>query len=1156
MEFHISRIARDRYQFDTSFFTLNGNVIFANFHAARLFAQKMNQKRDVIHYPEQAVKAGQINALGLIDEIMHYVFKTYREQKNPEVLGKLSTYLTGKFGEKAVDHLLMQFCSDFPPVSVYTKEMDIETFLSGTENGISNRINTLEEIIILWVTNRNPAATSSFLELFDEKHLSSETKYDLILKEIYTFFDTEPPFGPENQNLIDMFRAPAIAIPNSLPGQLEFIRSRWGILLGKFLYRLLSSLDFVREEEKLGFTGGGPGESQVPVYSRTLVDSEHEQYSADREWMPRLVLLAKNTLVWLDQLSKKFERPITRLDQIPDEELDELASRGFTGLWLIGLWERSTASARIKQMCGNPDAVSSAYSLARYDIAGEIGGYEAYENLRIRAWQRGIRLASDMVPNHMAIDSDWVIHNPDRFLSLPYSPFPGYTFDGPDLSPDPNVEVKIDDHYYNRTDAAVVFRRIDRGNGDTRFIYHGNDGTSMPWNDTAQLNYLNPEVREAVIQTILDVARKFPIIRFDAAMTLARRHFQRLWFPEPGSGGDIPSRAEHGLPRDAFLAAMPQEFWREVVDRVAKEAPDTLLLAEAFWLMEGYFVRTLGMHRVYNSAFMNMLRDEENAKFRLLIKNTLEFDPEILRRYVNFISNPDERTAVDQFGKGDKYFGVCTLMTAMPGLPMYGHGQVEGYSEKYGMEYKRAYYDEKPDQDLISRHEREIFPLMRKRALFAGVEDFYLYDFFTGHGNVDENVIAFTNGLGNDRVLVAYHNHYGETSGWIKTSSAFIKRGPDGHRHLAQVSLVDGIGIKPGDNRFVIFREQNSGLEYIRPATELRDSGLFLQLHAYTCVVFTDFRQVEDDASHLYRQLCDMLHGEGVPSIEDSMHEILLKAILQPMGEILNTGYLNYLNNQILKPSLEVAEILKIKEEARSKMQHLVNGAAAIRHSDVTMDDEVNETARLIELILTLAGSRPSKSTPGYEIRLKMSEALHENTGLRLASLIFAFIARLGKIVDPTDISNNSISLFDEWKTGRYIENAISGLGLSHQEVIRTVKMVRVMISMQKWIDDPVSQDPAEFLQTALINPDIQLLLQMNRYQEVLWYSREGFDDFLSCLMASVVLEPDTTDPSIQYERILIARDNLARLKEASEQSEYQVEKLLQALEGSSAQAV
>ena len=79
---------------------------------------------------------------------------------------------------------------------------------------------------------------------------------------------------------------------------------------------------------------------------------------------------------------------------------------------------------------------------------------------------------------------------------------------------------------------------------------------------------------------------------------------------------------------------------------MAQEVPGTLLLAEAFWLMEGYFVRTLGMHRVYNSAFMNMMRDEENAKYRSVIKNTIEFDPDILKRYVNFMSNPDERTAI------------------------------------------------------------------------------------------------------------------------------------------------------------------------------------------------------------------------------------------------------------------------------------------------------------------------------------------------------------------------------------------------------------------------------------------------------------------------------------------------------------------------------
>ena len=108
----------------------------------------------------------------------------------------------------------------------------------------------------------------------------------------------------------------------------------------------------------------------------------------------------------------------------------------------------------------------------------------------------------------------------------------------------------------------------------------GNDGTSMPWNDTAQLDYLNPVTREAVIQKIIHVAKNFPIIRFDAAMTLAKRHIQRLWYPKPGHGGDIAGRASHAISDEEFNRRIPQEFWREVVDRIAQEVPDTLLLAD------------------------------------------------------------------------------------------------------------------------------------------------------------------------------------------------------------------------------------------------------------------------------------------------------------------------------------------------------------------------------------------------------------------------------------------------------------------------------------------------------------------------------------------------------------------------------------------------
>ena len=63
----------------------------------------------------------------------------------------------------------------------------------------------------------------------------------------------------------------------------------------------------------------------------------------------------------------------------------------------------------------------------------------------------------------------------------------------------------------------------------------------MPWNDTAQLNYLSRDVQEAVYQTILEVARKFPIIRFDAAMLKPRALSPRPLFQGYSLPGSPPS---------------------------------------------------------------------------------------------------------------------------------------------------------------------------------------------------------------------------------------------------------------------------------------------------------------------------------------------------------------------------------------------------------------------------------------------------------------------------------------------------------------------------------------------------------------------------------------------------------------------------------------
>ena len=161
---------------------------------------------------------------------------------------------------------------------------------------------------------------------------------------------------------------------------------------------------------------------------------------------------------------------------------------------------------------------------------------------------------------------------------------------------------------------------------------------------------------------------------------------------------------------------------------------------------------------------------KDNGKYRKTIKNVIEFSPEVAKRFVNFMNNPDESTAIEQFGNGDKYFGVAVLLVTMPGLPMFGHGQIEGLTEKYGMEYYKAYWDEKVDDEMVRRHETEIFPLMCRRQLFSGAVNFAFYDFQTPEGWTDENVFAYTNRAGDQRTLIFYNNAYNSTRGNIHTS--------------------------------------------------------------------------------------------------------------------------------------------------------------------------------------------------------------------------------------------------------------------------------------------------------------------------------------------------------------------------------------------------
>ncbi|MRR33118.1 alpha-amylase [bacterium] len=1078
----------------------------------RLVADRLNccpPRRD----PQ--VTGGGLAMFALLNRIFSHLLDTYLDEQYPGLEDDLLARSTLDFAAGPLSTTIDRFAALFPCDDLIAQRVGtVAEYLDTDDARRGKRRRVTREMLLLRLSMEN-RALRPFRDLFDDRKLCAASPYVEVATTLDTHLKEAPPYVPLDLPILELLRVPLRAFPDSLSGQLEFIRENWSAIIPlEMLEEILSAFDIIREEERRRLDGPGP--PHVLEFGRAAHAKETpsggdypepERFSPDTEWMPNVVLIAKMVYVWLDQLTKKYARPINRLDQIPDEELDTLAAWGFTGLWLIGVWERSPASVKIKQLCGNPDAISSAYSLYDYVIAADLGGDEALENLRRRASRRGIRMASDMVPNHTGIDSRWTREHPDWFIQLDYPPYPAYRFDGPDLSSSPDISLRIEDGYWSKTDAAVVFQHVDNRTGRVRYLYHGNDGTSTPWNDTAQLNYLVPEVREAVIRTIIHVARSFPIIRFDAAMTLAKKHYQRLWFPQVGLGGGIPSRAEHALSRPRFDELFPVEFWREVVDRVAAEVPDTLLLAEAFWLMEGYFVRTLGMHRVYNSAFMNMLKMEENAKYRQTIKNVLEFNPEILQRFVNFMNNPDESTAIEQFGREGKYFGAALLLVTMPGLPMFGHGQIEGFTEKYGMEYRRAYWSETVDRHLVEMHERRIFPLMKKRSLFSGAENFVLYDFHAGD-RVDENVFAYSNSRGDERALIVYHNRFASTAGWIRTSSLRTVKDAPGTTIQVRTTLGEALGVRSDGRYYYRFRDSITGLEYLRHGPELADRGIHVALDAYDYHAFLEFREIRDDDYGNWGKLCSKLNGSPVGSLDEEFRQV------RHAGVIAAFAALAHALRDTLPILFERTAPAASREQSEEILrERMLSFFSSLKQEIGISGDPANASGKVLKDLDDVAASGAMKTRrKGARLALElMNSLLGPDRGFnRLLLSLWLVLRRCGSTADDAGPASDATRLLVELGLARAAESVFGEAAESSPDlaspwgIVPAVRLLKLLLG--RTFPAATDMDGChEWLEKLFADENARHFLQVHLSDNIEWFSKERFEDLLHWFLLTAI---------------------------------------------------
>ena len=146
-------------------------------------------------------------------------------------------------------------------------------------------------------------------------------------------------------------------------------------------------------------------------------------------WPRYPTLYEINTWVWLWDLRRRYGNSVD-LGSVPAAEWDAIAAYGFDAVWLMGVWERSPASAAIANRnqalmddfrralpdFQPEDNVGSAYAVRRYVVDQHLGGPKGLAAARKELAQRGVRLLLDFVPNHVAPDHPWAIDHPEYFI--------------------------------------------------------------------------------------------------------------------------------------------------------------------------------------------------------------------------------------------------------------------------------------------------------------------------------------------------------------------------------------------------------------------------------------------------------------------------------------------------------------------------------------------------------------------------------------------------------------------------------------------------------------------------------------------------------------------------------------------------------------------
>jgi hypothetical protein len=139
----------------------------------------------------------------------------------------------------------------------------------------------------------------------------------------------------------------------------------------------------------------------------------------------------------------------------------------------------------------------------------------------------------------------------------------------------------------------------------------------------------------------------------------------------------------------------------------------------------------------------------------------------------------------------------------------------------------------------------------------------------------------------------------------------------------------------------------------------------------------------------------------------------------------------------------------------------------------------------------------------------------------------------------------------EEWGITRIIQQTLVDLGFDIQQAQSGVTILKLLINQQNWVLNTKEKSPYIFTEEILKEDEVRTFLNINRYRGTLYFNKEAFESLMWWLMSTALIRL-VSDPekslTEDLEILIEAHGLIAKLLEVEEQSEYQVDILLDSL--------